>query len=378
MPKHALLSASAAHRWLTCTPSAVLESKEPDSTSEYAAEGTRAHAAGEKLLINWLEGHPRKKVQTDDGEMKECTKAYRDYVIEVFNTEKKKTPDALLLIEQRLDFSRWVPGGFGTGDAVIVGDGRLHIIDLKYGKGVPVSAENNPQLKLYALGAVEAYDMLYDFDEIQVHIFQPRIDNISSETYEVRDLLTWAEEDVRPKAELASKGTGEFMPGKACMFCRIRAKCKARAEYMKGKTELMDKDPAILDNKEIADLLPYLDEVQKWAKELQDYALDQALQGVHYLGFKVVEGTSRRKIVDEPGLIDTLHQAGYKDADILKKPALEGITKLEKLVGKKEFGKLSAGYIDKPKGKPTLVPESDKRPEYASAEDEFAEELGGK
>ena len=171
MPKHALLSASAAHRWLTCTPSAVLESKEPDSTSEYAAEGTRAHAAGEKLLINWLEGHPRKKVQTDDGEMKECTKAYRDYVIEVFNTEKKKTPDALLLIEQRLDFSRWVPGGFGTGDAVIVGDGRLHIIDLKYGKGVPVSAENNPQLKLYALGAVEAYDMLDDVDEIQVHIF---------------------------------------------------------------------------------------------------------------------------------------------------------------------------------------------------------------
>ena len=298
-------------------------------------------------------------------------------MIEIFNSEKKKTPDAELLIEQKLDFSRWVPDGFGTGDAVIIGDDTLHIIDFKYGKGVKVSAEDNSQMLLYAAGALDVFGALYDFEKITTHIYQPRIGNISESTITVSALEEWLDTTVKPKADLASKGDGDQRPGDWCRFCKVRAKCKARADYdiEAVKASGFDTDPNLLDKEDIESILPMLDELQAWIKDLSQYALDQALQGVHYKGFKVVEGRSNRKVVDDKGLIDALHKMGYEDDVIMTKPKLQTITALEKAVGKKMFTGIAMPYIDKPKGKPTLVPESDKRPEYSSAEDDFADDL---
>lgn len=378
MPKqHALLSASASRRWLNCTPSAVLESHEPDTSSPFAEEGTRAHALAEKKLKSWVKSKRKTHFKADNGEMAEATDGYRDYVIEVFNGEKKKTPDAKLLIEQKLDFSRWVPSGFGTGDAVIIGDDTLHIIDFKYGKGVKVSAEDNSQMLLYAAGALDVFGALYDFDKITTHIYQPRISNVSESTITVSALEDWLETVVKPKADLASKGEGDPRPGDWCRFCKIRAKCKARADFdiASAKASGFDTDPNLLDKEDIESILPMLDELQSWIKDLSQYALDQALDGVKYRGFKVVEGRSNRKVVDDKGLIDALHKMGYEDDVIMTKPKLQTITALEKAVGKKMFTGIAMPYIDKPKGKPTLVPESDKRPEYSSAEDDFADDL---
>ena len=378
MPKqHALLSASASRRWLNCTPSAVLESHEPDTSSPFAEEGTRAHALAEKKLKSWIRSNRKSHFKADDGEMAEATDGYRDYVIEVFNGEKKKTPDAELLIEQKLDFSKWVPSGFGTGDAVIIGDDTLHIIDFKYGKGVKVSAEDNSQMLLYAAGALDVFGALYDFDKITTHIYQPRIGNVSESTITVSALEDWLETVVKPKADLASKGEGDPRPGDWCRFCKIRAKCKARADFdiEAVKASGFDTDPNLLDKEDIESILPMLEELQSWIKDLSQYALDQALDGVKYRGFKVVEGRSNRKVIDDKGLIDALHKMGYEDDVIMTKPKLQTITALEKAVGKKMFTGIAMPYIEKPKGKPTLVPESDKRPEYSSAEDDFADDL---
>lgn len=378
MPKqHALLSASSSSRWLNCTPSAVLESHEPDTSSPFAEEGTRAHALAEKKLKSWIKSNRKTHYKADDGEMAEATDGYRDYVIEVFNGEKKKTPDAELLIEQKLDFSKWVPSGFGTGDAVIIGDDTLHIIDFKYGKGVKVSAEDNSQMLLYAAGALDVFGALYDFDKITTHIYQPRIGNVSESTITVSALEEWLDTTVKPKANLASKGDGDPRPGNWCRFCKVRAKCKARANA--DIKAVMDSgynaEPNILTKEDIESILPMLDELQSWIKDLSQYALDQALDGVKYRGFKVVEGRSNRKVIDDKGLIDALHKMGYEDDVIMTKPKLQTITALEKAVGKKMFTGIAMPYIDKPKGKPTLVPESDKRPEYSSAEDDFADDL---
>lgn len=378
MPKqHALLSASSSRRWLNCTPSAVLESHEPDTSSPFAEEGTRAHALAEKKLKSWIRSNRKTHFKADDGEMAEATDGYRDYVIEVYNSEKKKTPDAELLIEQKLDFSKWVSSGFGTGDAVIIGDDTLHIIDFKYGKGVKVSAEDNSQMLLYAAGALDAFGTLYDFDKITTHIYQPRIGNVSESTITVSALEEWLDTTVKPKADLASKGDGDPRPGDWCRFCKVRAKCKARVDFdiEAVKSSGFDTDPNLLDKEDIESILPMLDELQSWIKDLSQYALDQALQGVHYKGFKVVEGRSNRKVVDDKGLIDALHKMGYEDDVIMTKPKLQTITALEKAVGKKMFTGIAMPYIDKPKGKPTLVPESDKRPEYSSAENDFADDL---
>lgn len=376
--KHATLSASASHRWLECTPSALLEKNVPDTTSEFAQEGTEAHKLAEKKLNGWLKsGKKSSRFKALDGEMQECTDAYRDYVIEVFNEEKAKTPDAQLLIEQKLDFSRWVPEGFGTGDAVIIGDDTLHVIDLKYGKGVKVDAVGNTQARLYAAGALDTFGLLYGFDKIRVHIYQPRIDNISTADYTVEELEEWMDKEVKPKAELAIKGEGEQKPGDWCKFCKVRGNCAAR---MKANTENLKEtgfanEPGLLTQEQIEQALPILDEIISWAKDLQQYALDKALEGIKFKGFKVVEGRSNRKVLDEPGLIDALHKMEYGDDVIMTKPKLETIATLEKRIGKKLFTGIAMPYIGKPKGKPTLVPESDKRPEYDSAANDFAEDL---
>lgn len=371
---HAVLSASSAFRWLNCTPSALINAELPDTKSAFAEEGTQAHALAEKKLRSFIKHGRRISFKAPDGEMGEATDGYRDYVIEILNEERARTPDACIEVEVRLDFSKWVPDGFGTGDAIIIGDDTLHIIDLKYGKGVKVDAEDNPQLKLYAAGAIEAYGMLYGFTKVKTHIYQPRLDHISVAEYSVEDMIRWLEDTVKPTAEVASKGDGEQKAGAWCRFCKIRATCKARAE-MNQKAFEMQFPKRELDKADIESLLPQLDEIKSWISDIQEYALNQALAGEHYKGFKLVEGRSNRKVVDEPGLISALHTLNYTDEQIMTKPKLKTITDLEKVVGKKLFQAASMGFIEKPKGKPTLVPESDKRPAINTAETDFADEL---
>lgn len=378
--QHALLSASSSKMWLECTPSAILNSKEPEVETSYSKEGTEAHALAEKKLNSWIKSNRKSKFKASDGEMNEYTSDYRDYVIEIFNEEKAKTPDAQLLIEQKLDFSRWVPEGFGTGDAVIIGDDTCHVIDLKYGKGVLVKAEGNTQARLYAAGAMETYGLLYGFDKITVHIYQPRMNNISTCTYTVEELEDWLNNWVTPRAKLAIKGEGKQKAGEWCRFCKIKGNCKAR--MVDTMCNLINSgfntNAEELTQKQIESALPVLGEITKWVKDLEAYALDQALQGTRYKGFKIVEGRSVRKVTDEPGLIEALHKMGYQDEVIMTKPKLETISNIEKAIGKKMFAGISMPYVEKPKGKPTLVPASDKRPEYRDEEKEindFADEF---
>ena len=381
MPKqHALLSASASKMWLECTPSAVLNAEVPDKETAYSKEGTEAHALAEKKLNSWIKSGRKNKFKAPNGEMDEYTNNYRDYVIEVFNTEKAKTSDAQLLIEQRLDFSEWVPDGFGTGDAIIIGDDTCHVIDLKYGAGVLVQAEGNTQARLYAAGAYSTYGLLYDFNKIVVHIYQPRMDNISTCTYTVDELKQWLESTVMPAAQLAIKGEGTQNPGEWCQFCKIKGNCKARMTNTLWSliNAGFNSDAKEMTTEDIETALPFLDGITKWVKDLEAYALDQALQGTRYKGYKLVEGRSIRKVKDEPGLIEALHKMGYQDDVIMTKPKLESISTIERAIGKKMFAGISMPYIEKPKGKPTLVPVSDKRPEYRNEEkemDDFADEF---
>lgn len=377
--KHAILSASSANRWLHCTPSARLEEGIADQASAFAAEGTVAHAKGEEKLNNWLAGHGRKKVKCEDGEMDEATTDYRNYVIEVFSEEKDRCPDAKLFVEVQEDLSKWIPEGFGTSDAVIVSDNTLHVIDLKYGKGVAVNATDNPQLKLYAAGAMNLYEMLYDFNKVKLHIFQPRIDNINTYELTTDELHAWLEQEVKPKAQLAFNGEGTTQPGEWCRFCKVKSQCKARA---KRNLEIADQEKRLkallLTDDEVADLLPQMKEIQEWCKDVQEFALDQAMQGTKYKGFKLVEGTSRRKITDQNDALEKLQRAGFEYTAVTQ-TKLKGLTDLEKLVGKKAFTELMGDTIEKPPGAPTLVPESDKRPELKlqAAMEAFAEELEG-
>lgn len=358
---HAKLSASSAARWINCPPSVKLTEGMEETTSKFAEEGTLAHEIAEKKLQKYL-NKGRKKIPCEDKDMDKYTDDYRDYVIEQFNEAKKQDQTAELLIEERLDFSDWVPGGFGTGDAVIIADGTCHIIDLKYGQGVPVSAVDNPQCRLYALGAISIYEMIYDFDKVIVHIFQPRVNSISTEELTVEELLNWGETIVRPAAELADTGQGEFNPGeKQCQWCLAQKTCKARARSNLEKFVNNNDDVGLIQKKEIETILPYIKEMKAWCNDLESYALDQMLKGVEYQGFKLVEGRANRAIVDEELLISKLHENGYTDDQIKK---LRSLTDLEKLVGKKNFETLSAGNIEKPKGKPAIAPITDKRKPY--------------
>lgn len=293
---------------------------------------------------------------------------YVEAVVERINAARAATPDALILLEERLDFSAWVPEGFGTGDVVLVYDGKVEVIDLKGGKGVPVSAENNPQLKLYGLGAWNNYEMLYDIDSVVMTIIQPRLDSVSSQEVPAAELVAWANEIVKPRAEQAWDGGGEFCAGDHCKFCRIRATCRARAEYNLSLAKYEFEQPATLDEFEIASILEQAAELQAWVSDVQAYALDQAENhGVRFPGWKLVEGRSNRKYTDDEAVAGALLAAGYDEGRIFEKKLL-GITKMEKEVGKKKFSELLADLVEKPPGKPTLVVESDKRPEMSSLE----------
>lgn len=377
MPKHAYLSASASHRWLACPPSAKLCANILDQASEYAQQGTDCHELCAYLVEKALGRDvidPTENLTYYDAEMQNCAEEYRNYVLEQIEAAKEFCKDPQVMIEQRLDFSRWVENGFGTGDCVIVADEVLQIIDYKHGLGILVSAGDdehggNSQMMCYALGALEAFGDIYDINQIKMTIFQPRRDNISTYTISKEDLLKWADEVLAPTAQLAYVGKGEFNAGDHCTFCKVKATCRKRAEYNLELAKYDFEMPATLDDTEIAAILEKVDEMISWGNDIKDYALQQAQSGVHFEGWKIVEGRSNRKYTDENAVADTVKDAGF---DPYEKKLL-GITAMSTLLGKKKFEELLGGLIYKPPGKPTLVPESDKRPAMNTAKDDFKE-----
>lgn len=372
--RHAILSASSSHRWLNCNPSARLEQEFEDRETEAAAEGTAAHALCEHKLRRALKMRSKKPVSKYDcDEMDAHTDAYVEFVLEALAEAGQVCTDPLVLIEQKLDFSCYVPDGYGTGDCVIVADHLLHIIDFKYGQGILVDAAENPQMMLYALGALRLFDSLYDIDTVSMSIFQPRRENVSTWTITVDELLAWAENTLKPKAELAFNGEGEYIPGSWCTFCKAAVKCRARAEAKLQLARYEFALPPLLTDAEIEDILLRLDDLTKWANEIQAYAQDAAVNhGKVWHGFKLVESRTNRKYTDEAAVAQAANEAGYHD---IYKKSLITITEMERLMGKKTFAEVIGGLVEKPKGKPALVPASDKRPAIynTGADQDFTE-----
>ena len=374
MEKHAVLSASGSKRWLSCTPSARLELEFENTTSEAAQEGTAAHALCEHKLKKALKQRSKRPVSDyDSDEMEERTDEYVSFVMEQYEAAKAVCNDPIVLIEQHLDFSCYVPDGFGTGDCIIIADDKLHIVDFKYGMGILVEAEENPQMMLYALGALEIFDALYDIKEVSMTIFQPRRENISTWTVSVEDLKAWAENVLKPKALLAFNGEGEYVPGEWCTFCRAAVRCRARAEEKLKLAESEFKMPPLLTDAEIEEILTVIPDLTKWANEIEAYALDAVLNhGKEWDGFKVVEGRSVRKYRDEGKVAEAANEAGYKD---IYRQSLIPMTEMQKLMGKKKFEEILGSLIYKSSGKPVLVPKTDKRPamNVTNATNEFCE-----
>lgn len=364
--KHAKLSASSAFRWINCPGSVALADQLPaPGSSAYADEGTLAHALAELKLRKFLgdAGNYDKElaqIQANEyycGEMDEATDFYAETVQEHLAAAGE---NAELMIEQQFSLDNWVPEGFGTSDAVIIGGSTIEVIDLKYGKGVKVEAKNNPQLRLYGLGASALFGDLYDFETVRMTIIQPRLDHVSGEEIPLKELLLWAEEEVAPKARIAMDGTDYTACGDWCRWCPAKAVCRKRAEYNLELAKDEFKAPPLLTDEEIGEVLRRAEEIQKWTSDIQAYALEEALAGKQFDGWKLVEGRSNRKYADDVKVAETLVAAGYDEA-MLYERKLYGITAMEKLVGKKKLTTTLGDLIIKPAGKPVLVPESDKR-----------------
>jgi len=365
---HALLNASGASRWLNCPPSARLEEQFPDSTSEAAAEGTLAHALGELKLQKYFtpmakstftKAHNKiKKDPLYTKEMEDYTDEYLDYIKE---TALRYPSQPTITIEKKVDFSSYAPEGFGTADCILISGDTLHIIDLKYGKGVPVSAEKNPQMRLYALGALKEYDFIYAINKVEMVIFQPRLDNISVDGMGAGTLLDWGNAFVKPLADLAYKGEGEFTPGDHCRFCRAKAVCRARSVTNTALEDFKGKLPPVLSNEEVGDLLLKAQDLAKWAKDLEEHALKMCLAGETVPGWKAVEGRSNRCFTDTDAAFKELTTKGLAKAEVLyiRKPIT--LTETETLLGKKEFNAALSEFIVKPPGKPALAKATDKR-----------------
>lgn len=383
MAKHALLSASGAHRWLECTPSAQLELQFPQSTSEYAEEGTAAHELCELTARYWLGeiSEAEYENQRDElakgkyynAEMQECANDYAKFVAEKTAAARETCEDAFTALEVRVDFSKYVKDGFGTGDCIIVSDNVLEIIDFKYGKGVRVEAAGNPQMKLYALGAYLKYNTLFDIDSVRMTIFQPRLSGVqSSDEITVKELLEWAEKYVKPRAKLAYKGEGEFAPSEeVCKFCRAKAQCKARADK---NLKLFDEAPDVLllTPEDAGKILEQAGDIQSWLADLESLVSSTLLAGQPVEGWKMVEGRSNRRFADELKVVDAMKAAGY-DESLLYERKLITLTQMEKDFGKKAVAETLGELIVKPQGKPTLAPAKDKRPEFRPEEQLLAE-----
>lgn len=372
MSKHALLSASSSKMWINCTPSAKLCAVETDRASPYAKQGTDAHSLCEYKILTKLgrsPNDPTEHLEFYDAEMEECATEYCNYVMQQYEEAKSLCKDPEILIEEHLDFSKWVPEGFGTGDCVIVADDLLQVTDFKFGVGILVDADKNPQMMCYALGALDLYDGIYDIKTIKMTIFQPRRENVSTFTLSKEELLDWADNVLAPAASLAFKGEGEFKAGEHCQFCKVKATCRERAEHNLQLAKYDFRKPVSLSDKEIADILKQSDEFLSWLGDVKDHALTQALNGIKYDGFKVVEGRSNRKYLDEQAVASAVTKAGFDPYE----RKLLGITAMTSLLGKNKFNELLSEYIIKPQGKPTLVPDTDKRPALNTAKDDFNE-----
>ena len=372
--KHAVLSASSSERWLNCPPSARLCEAYEDKGSDYAAEGTDAHALCEfrlKQALGIPADDPIENLSWYNEEMEDCAAGYAAYVSELLETAKQTCADPVILIEQRVDFSRWVQDGFGTADCIVIADGVLNICDYKNGQGCLVLAERNPQMMLYALGALEIFDGIYDIDTVRMTIYQPRKSNISVYEMDKADLYEWANSELTQKAQLAYEGQGSFSCGEWCRFCKAKAECRERAEANLALARYEFQTPALLADEEIADILGKVDALTAWAADVKEYALQQAVSGTAFPGWKLVEGRSNRKYTSEAAVAAAVEGAGF---DPYEKKLL-GITAMQKLLGKSRFEELLAPYIEKPQGKPTLVRSSDKRPEWNTAKNDFMEEM---
>lgn len=381
--QHALLSASSAHRWLACTPSARLELQEEGECTVYAEEGTEAHELAEIMLNHIYNGISWRKYDEFRKRSKYWTKEFEEYVEDYVRYIKNITDELEqnnkkyhIYIELRVNFSNFVPQGFGTADCLIVTEKDLHVLDLKFGQGVPVTAKGNPQMRLYALGILNLFP---NTENIKMTICQPRLDNFDTDTISKADLLNWALYEVKPKADAAVRGEGTLVAGeKQCKFCKLRGKCKARADFQLktaqeefAAIEIVDERPQIakyMTPEQMADILEIAPLFIDWFKDVQKYAYEQALKGMHIEGFKLVEGKSNRIISDPDGLYSALQNMGYKDDDIFEPRKMKGISKIEALVGRKLFNEVLSDYVIKPQGAPTLVPLSDKRPEINTIE----------
>ena len=377
---HALLSASASHRWLACTPSALLESEVPDTASEFAKEGTLAHEFCD-LKLRLYTGDIKEstykrnisKLRKDELYQKEMEEYADDYFVYVM---EKLTDTAVLTPETQVDFSEYVPEGFGTSDAIIIDDGKMTIIDFKYGKGVEVSAVDNPQLRLYSLGALHTFSMIYNINTIDMCIYQPRIGNISEDSITVDELLEWGENTVKPAAALAFKGEGQRVAGDHCKFCKIQSECLAMYAYsMSVVSDYFDiEEPETWDKEKLrpedyASILSKAKAVKAWLGAIEDYCIEHVLsRELKVPGYKIVEGRSIRKFTDVDKAIAEIVATGYDESTLYERVPLS-LSKMEKMVGKAHFQELVGLFIEKPKGKPTIVVETDKRPEYTPADD---------
>lgn len=377
MPEaHALLSASGAHRWLACTPSVRLEEMFEAKTSEYAEEGTAAHALAELVTAYWVDQIKEDEYEARLAEFKKSNKWYTEDMLEdctayaklirdKWNALKEKTGDAVVLLEAQIKYDKWAPGGFGTADCLILADKYLEVIDFKYGKGKRVDAFENPQMRMYTLGAYNTYGLVYDVENITMTIFQPRISNgLSSDEITIDDILAWGNDYVKPRALLAFEGKGDFAPSsETCKFCRAKAMCRARAE---ANLKLFDDAPDVMlmTIEEAGELLEKADDITSWLDDLKAYVQSSLLEGTTVPGWKLVEGRSNRRYSDPEAVASAMLAAGYPEADLYKPKELIPLTQMEKSFGKKNVAEVIGALIIKPAGKPTIAPESDKRPEY--------------
>ena len=373
---HALLSPSAAHRWIHCTPSVRLEEGVKDEGSDFAAEGTLAHAIASRKILETL-GRPHDEQDREIEELREryyseemegYTDTYRSIVLEKFNDAKTRSKDARLLVEVRLDFGAFLPDAFGTADAVIIADDLMEVIDFKYGKGVKVDADHNPQMMIYALGALDEFLLDYDIKRVRMTIVQPRIDNLSECGMMVGELTAWRTVTLKPAAEKAFAGVGDQVPGEWCQFCKVRATCSAIAEKARQICNEDFREARLISDEDIPGLLPLVPVLKGWLEDFASHALQRALDGATIKGYKLVEGRSIRQVTDQDALLGALLVKGYQRDDLLKKPELKAIGELEKLVGKKAFAEIGKPWLVKPQGKPTLAEESDKRPVWKPKE----------
>ena len=370
---HALLSASGAELWLNCPASALANEQYAQETSEYAQEGTIAHEVAEVYAKACLDkaGHSQLDAELNElrakwgeaitGEMLECAAGYAAYI------QEHMSDKSVVLLEQRLDFSNWVPEGFGTGDTCIIDDGMLTIIDYKYGQGVAVESEGNPQMRLYALGAINDYGCIYDFDKVRMSIYQPRINNISEACMDVKDLLNWAETVVMPAAAEAFSGEATYHAGPHCRkFCQHAGRCPTLTKHCSDFVEshgLQAHIPHLADEDYLL-VMQMEPLIRMWLDKVTRTATEQILQGKPIAGLKVVEGRALRKWSNDDAVFDALVGMGHFADDLLEPRKVLSVAAMEKALGKKKVADQVGSYITKNPGKPTLVLASDKRPDY--------------